>query len=90
MLDDFRLEWLCRQTCQMLKIDRSIFLDMLEENNGLNEDRIDKFFTMNTGLHERSYALVFYRQESKREVWQRIETTDEDEFDDVGNFFRKK
>ncbi|CAF3536030.1 unnamed protein product [Rotaria sp. Silwood1] len=82
MLDDFRLEWLCRRTCQMLNIDRSIFINMLERNNGFNEDLIDKFLTMNTALHERSYALIFHREDSKRDVWQMIETIDEEEFDD--------
>ncbi|CAF0941568.1 unnamed protein product [Rotaria sordida] len=82
MLDDFRLEWLCRRTCQMLNIDRSIFIDMLERNNGFNEDLIDKFLTMNTDLHERSYALIFHREDSKRDVWQMIETIDEEELDD--------
>jgi hypothetical protein len=84
MIDDFRFEWLCRRTCQMLNVDRSIFLDMLERNNGFNEDLIDKFLNMNTGLHERSYALIFHRENSKREVWQMTETIDEEEeFDEV-------
>ncbi|CAF4189294.1 unnamed protein product, partial [Rotaria sp. Silwood2] len=82
MLDDFRLEWLCRRTCQMLNVDRSIFIDMLERNNGFNEDLIDKFLSMNTALHERSYALIFHRDDSKRDVWQMIETIDEEELDD--------
>jgi hypothetical protein len=85
MLDDFRIEWLCRRTCEMLNIDRSIFIDMLERNNGFNEDLIDKFLNMNTGLHERSYALIFHREDSIREVWQLIETIDDDEFDEVCN-----
>ncbi|CAF1029897.1 unnamed protein product [Rotaria magnacalcarata] len=83
MLDDFRVEWLCRRTCQMLNIDRSIFIDMLERHNGFNEDHIDKFLTTNTALHERSYALIFHREDSKREVWQLIETIDEEELNDL-------
>ncbi|CAF4851629.1 unnamed protein product, partial [Rotaria magnacalcarata] len=43
----------------------------------------DKFLTTNTALHERSYALIFHREDSKREVWQLIETIDEEELDDV-------
>ncbi len=83
MLDDFRLEWLCRRTCEMLNIDRSIFIDMLERNSGFNEDLIDKFLNMNTDLHERCYALIFHREDSIRKVWQIIEIIDEEEFDDV-------
>ncbi|CAF4649972.1 unnamed protein product, partial [Rotaria sp. Silwood2] len=82
MLDDFHLEWLCRRTCQMLNVDRSIFIDMLERNNGFNEDLIDKFLSMNTALHERSYTLIFHHEDSKRDVWQMIETIDEEELDD--------
>ncbi|CAF4411163.1 unnamed protein product [Rotaria sp. Silwood2] len=82
MLDDFRLEWLCRRTCQMLNVDRSIFIDMLERNNGFNEDLIDKFLSMNTALHERSYALIFHHEDSKRDIWQMIKTIDEEELDD--------
>ncbi|CAF3315011.1 unnamed protein product [Rotaria sp. Silwood2] len=67
MLDDFHLEWLCRRTCQMLNVDRSIFIDMLERNNGFNEDLIDKFLSMNTALHEKSYTLIFHREDSKRD-----------------------
>jgi hypothetical protein len=73
MLDDFRLEWLCRRTCEMLNIDRSIFIDMLERNSGFNEDLIDEFLNMNTDLHERSYALIFHREDSTREIWRMIE-----------------
>jgi len=82
MLDDFRIEWLCRRTCEMLNIDRSIFVDMLERNNGFNEDLIDKFLNMNTALHERSYALIFYREDSTREVWQMTEPIDDDDDDE--------
>jgi len=83
MLDDFRIEWICRRTCEMFNIDRSIFVDMLERNNGFNEDLIDKFLNMNTALHERSYALIFHREDSTREIWQLIENIDEEEFDEV-------
>ncbi|UJR10037.1 hypothetical protein I4U23_014260 [Adineta vaga] len=65
MLDDFRIEWLCRRTCQMLNIGRSTFIDMLERNND-------------------PYALIFYREDSTREVWQMVETIDEDDFDEFG------
>ncbi|CAF1502654.1 unnamed protein product [Adineta steineri] len=86
MLDDFRIEWICRRTCQMLNVDRSIFVDMLERNNGFNEDLIDKFLNMNTALHERSYALLFHREDSTRKVWQMIDSIDEEEdFDEFDN-----
>lgn len=83
MLDDFRIEWICYRTCELLNIDRSIFIDMLERNNGFNENLIDQFLNMNTTLHERSYALIFHREDSKREIWQLIESIDTDEFDEV-------
>lgn len=83
MLDDFRLEWLCRRTCDMMNIDRSIFIDMLERNNGVNEDLIDQFLNMNTDLHERSYALIFHRKDSTREIWRMMEMINEDDIDEV-------
>ena len=83
MLDDYRLEWLCCRTCDMLNVDRSIFLDMLERNSGFNEDLIDQFLNMHTDLHERSYALIFHREDSTREVWQMIEIIDDEDFDEV-------
>ncbi len=82
MLDDFRLEWLCRRTCEMLNIDRSIFIDMLERNSGFNEDLIDQFLNMNTDLHERSYALIFHREDSTREIWRMIEEDIDEVFPD--------
>ena len=82
MLDDFRLEWLCRRTCEMLNIDRGIFLDMLERNNGFNEDLIDTFLNINTDLHERLYALIFHCEDSIREVWQIAEMIDEEELEE--------
>jgi hypothetical protein len=82
MLDDFRLEWLCRRTCEMLNIDRSIFIDMLERNSGFNEDLIDEFLNMNTDLHERSYALIFHREDSTREIWRMIEEDIDEVFPD--------
>jgi hypothetical protein len=85
MLDDFRIEWLCRRTCDILHIDRSIFIDMLERNNGFNEDLIDQFFQMNAALHERSYALIFHREDSTREVWQMTKPIDDDEEFDEEN-----
>ena len=83
MLDDFRLEWLCRRTCQMLNIERSIFVSMLERNNGFNEDLIDEFLHSDATIRERLYALIFYREDSRREVWQMFETLDDDDVDEV-------
>jgi len=37
---------------------------------------------MNTDLRERSYALLFYSEDSIREVWQIMETIEDDEFDE--------
>ena len=83
MFDDFRLEWLCHRTCEMLNISRTIFHEMLERNNGFNEDLIETFLNMNTDLHERAYALIFHCEDSVRQTWQIVEMLDEDEeFDD--------
>ncbi|CAF0910630.1 unnamed protein product [Adineta ricciae] len=84
MLDDFRLEWLCRRTCHMLNIERSIFVGMLERNNGFNEDLIEKFLHSDAMIRERLYALIFYREDSRREVWQMFETLDDDDIDEFG------
>ena len=82
-LDDFRLEWLCQRTCQVLNLNRTIFLEMLERNHGSNEDLIDRFFNVNTALHERSYALIFHCENSTREVWQMSGLIDEDEVEEA-------
>ncbi|CAF3522709.1 unnamed protein product, partial [Rotaria sp. Silwood2] len=55
---------------------------MLERNNDFNGDLIDKFLLMNTALHERPYGLIFYQEDSKRDVWQMIETVNEEELNE--------
>ncbi len=66
----------------MMNIDRSIFIEMLERNSGVNEDLIDKFLNMNTDLHERAYALIFHREDSTREIWKMIETINDEDIDE--------
>jgi hypothetical protein len=55
---------------------------MLERNSGFNEDLIDQFLNMNTDLHERSYALIFHREDSTREIWRMIEEDIDEVFPD--------
>ncbi|CAF4463381.1 unnamed protein product, partial [Rotaria sp. Silwood2] len=59
---------------------------MLERNNDFNEDLIDKFLLMNTAVHERSYGLIFHQEDSKRHVWQMIETVNEEELNENINY----
>ena len=86
MLDDFRIEWLCQRTCQILNVTRSIFVDMLERNNGVNEELIDSFFSTNGAFHERSYALIFHCENSTRDVWRMVEMIDEDDVEEMVEF----
>ncbi|CAF1057845.1 unnamed protein product [Didymodactylos carnosus] len=73
---------MCRLTCHMLGCDRITFVDMLERNNGEIKDIIDTFLNTFEG-HERSYALVFHREDSTNEVWRLVGIVDEEEFDDI-------
>ena len=82
MLDDYRLEWFCQKVCHLFNVDRTIFVEMLQRNNGFNEDLIDSFLNMNTDLHERSFALIFYREDSTRQVWQMISIIEDEDFDE--------
>ena len=81
MLDDFRIEWLCQRTCQILNVTRSIFVEMLERNNGVNEELIDTFF--NT---DGAYALIFHCENSTRDVWRMVEVIDEDDVEEMVEF----
>lgn len=89
MLDDLRVEWLCQRTCQLLNISRSIFVDLLERNQGANEDAIERFFNTNQTYPERSYALLFHCENSQRDVWQMMEMIDDDEIDEVSPIDRR-
>lgn len=78
MLDDFRLEWLCRRTSKIFNVDREVFLETIERNEHL----IDRFWNQNGRFHELSFALIFERQVHKKVLWKIIEIIDENDDQD--------
>ena len=89
MFDDARLEWLCQRTCQMLNVERDIFIEMLERNENFNEDLIDRFFNRKFDFPEHSFALLFHREISTRNIWTLIEIlADDDEVRQTSTYFQ--